>query len=199
MGRKAIEKKRKVKSQKVEQWTQAILPKLVHTELGSLTIDDLSSLFNKSKSTVYQYFTSKEEIFEYITQVRIDSLKTYRKALHKNTKDYRNQYENLVDVLVKGAQDISPFYLNQLKIHFPTAWQIIEEFLMILLNDLKVFYTTEIQNKQFKPISVDLLCKLDEYFIRQLITDHHFFNNTDIVLGEMIKEYMYLKLEGLKA
>lgn len=197
MGRKSIVKNRKEKNKKVEQWTQAILPKLKQVDLGELTIDDLAILMNKSKSTIYQYFVTKEEIFEYITQVRIDRLNTYKDEITGEILKIDYHYDTLAKILTEGAKDISAFYLKQLQLHFPTAWKIIEDFLQGLLADLKQFYLFGIENNMFKSVSVDLLAKLDEYFIMQLITDDMFFNASKETLESTIKDYMFLKFEGL--
>jgi len=197
MGRKSIHRERKDKSKKVEQWTQALLPKLRNTELGELTMDDLAKLMNKSKSTIYQYFVTKEEIFEYVTQVRVDQLKAYKNEISIEIMGLGYQYEALAKILAEGVKDISPFYLKQLQIHYPSAWDIVEHFLQGLLKDLKEFYIFGIENKIFKTVSPELLIKLDEYFIMQLITDHTFFNDHQQTLESAIKEYMFIKFEGL--
>ncbi|SHJ71859.1 TetR/AcrR family transcriptional regulator [Aquimarina spongiae] len=197
MGRKSLSKDRKDKNKKVEQWTQAILPKLKQADLGNLTMDDLAVLMNKSKSTIYQYFITKEEIFEYITQVRIDRLYNYKNEITKEIIEPNYKYGKLAGILTEGAKDISAHYLRQLKLHYPTAWKIIEDFLHSLLQDFKQFYLLGIQSDMFKPVSVDLLVKLDEYFIMQLITDDQFFTQSKDTLESTIKDYMYLKFEGL--
>lgn len=199
MGRKSISRERKDKNKKVEQWTQALLYKLRTTELGDLTMDDLASLMNKSKSTIYQYFVTKEEIFEYITQIRVDHLKAYKNEISGELSGLNYQYETLAKILAEGVKDISPFYLKQLQIHYPDAWSIVEKFLKGLLKDLKDFYIYGIENNMFKAVSPELLIKLDEYFIMQLITDHTFFNNNQQTLESAITEYMYIKFEGLVA
>lgn len=198
MGRKSILKNRKEKNQKVEQWTLAILPKLKTADLGELTMDDLALLMKKSKSTIYQYFTTKEEIFEYITQVRIDYLYTYKNQITEEILKLDYKCETLGRILMEGAKDVSSFFLRQLQEHYPTAWKIIEEFLCALLEDLKQFYILGIENNIFKPISSELLVKLDEYFIRQLITDDNFFDQTEETLESIMRDYMFLKFEGLK-
>ncbi len=197
MGRKAILRNRKDKDQKVEQWTLAMLPKLKHANLGILTMDDLARLMNKSKSTIYQYFTTKEEIFEYITRIRIGYLKAYKNEIAAEVLQLDYHYDMLIRILTKGARDISSNYLKQLKEHFPTAWKIIEEFLFEMLQDMKQFYHLGIESKLFKPVSVDLLIKLDEYFIMQLFTDDKFFNQTTETLESTVKDYMFLRFEGL--
>ncbi|AXT59049.1 TetR/AcrR family transcriptional regulator [Aquimarina sp. AD10] len=197
MGRKSIDRNRKEKNKKVEQWTLALLPKLKNQELGSLTMDDLALLMNKSKSTIYQYFTTKEEIFEYITQVRVDNLNVYKTEITGEILKLDYHYETLAKILAEGAKDISSFYLKELKQHYPTAWKIIEDFLSGLLEDLKQLYTYGIQSGVFKSISVELLAKLDEYFIMQLITDDTFFVQTQKTLETTVRDYMFLKFEGL--
>ncbi|WP_109097036.1 TetR/AcrR family transcriptional regulator [Aquimarina sp. AU58] len=198
MGRKSILKNRKEKNRKVEQWTLAILPKLKTADLGELTMDDLALLMKKSKSTIYQYFTTKEEIFEYITQVRIDYLYTYKNQITEEILKLDYRCETLGRILMEGAKDVSSFFLRQLQEHYPTAWKIIEEFLCALLEDLKQFYILGIESNIFKPISSELLVKLDEYFIRQLITDDNFFDQTEETLESIMRDYMFLKFEGLK-
>ncbi len=197
MGRKSTSRNRKAKNEKVERWTQAILPKLKYKDLRNLTMDDLALLMNKSKSTIYEYFTTKEEVFEYITQVRIDRLNAYKNEITTEILQLDYQYETLASILTEGAKDISAFYLKQIQQHYPSAWKIIEEFLQGLLEDLKQFYLYGIENNLFKPISVDLLLKLDQYFILQLITDDAFFNQSKETLASTVKNYMFLKFEGL--
>jgi len=160
-------------------------------------MDDLAILMNKSKSTIYQYFTTKEEIFEYITQVRVDQLKAYKNEISGEISKLNYQYETLAKILAEGVKDISPFYLKQLQIHYPGAWNIVEDFLQGLFKDLKDFYIFGIKNSMFRTVSPELLIKLDEYFIMQLLTDHTFFNNNQQTLESAIKEYIFIRFEGL--
>ncbi|TPN82419.1 TetR/AcrR family transcriptional regulator [Aquimarina algicola] len=197
MGRKSIVKNRKEKTKKVEKWTQAILPKLKSTDLGTLTIDDLASLMNKSKSTVYQYFTTKEEFFEYLTQVRLEHLSSYKAEIASEILQLDYQYKALIQILTEGAKDISAFYLRQLREHYPSAWKLIEDFLLELLKDLEKFYISGIENELFNAVSTKLLIKIDEYFILQLITDDSFFDTSTKDLEAVIRDYMFLKFEGL--
>ncbi|GAA3520373.1 hypothetical protein GCM10022393_38260 [Aquimarina addita] len=196
MGRKSNDKNRKPKTIKVEQWTQALLPKIRKTELKNITMDELAILMNKSKSTIYEYFATKEEIFEYITQIRIDRLKAYKKEMYGKTLPPHN-HEALSLILTEGVKDISPFYLKQLQLYYPSAWDIVKAFLHDLLNDLRNFYASGIHKGIFKKTSPELLTKLDEYFIMQLITDHHFFNSNQKTLASIIKDYIALRFEGL--
>lgn len=198
MGRKSTPKKRKKRNQSVVQWTQSILPKLRKKELGNLTMDDLSALMNKSKSTIYEYFSTKEEIFEYITETRIQQLRAYKNEISLHSFSATFPYESFVDILSRGVKDISSFYLSELKIHYPTAWKIVMDFLNELLSDLKHLYSMGIENKIFRSISPELMIKLDEYFIVKLITDYRFLESTGQTLEVVIKNYLLLKFEGLK-
>lgn len=197
MGRRPIDKERKPKNSKVEEWTQELLGKLNQTDLGDLTMDDLAILMNKSKSTIYEYFGTKEEIFEYITEVRVNRLKSYRNkiSIEMPLKDY--DYDTLAHILTDGVKDISPYFLKQLQTYFPSAWKIVEGFLQGLLNDLRELYSIGIETKMFKTVSPDMMIKIDEYFIKQLVTDYDFFETSDQTLEAVVRDYIYLKFEGL--
>ena len=198
MGRRSILKHRKEKNKKVEQWSLSILPQLKDIDLGELTIDDLCVLLKKSKSTIYQYFTTKEEFFEYVTQIRINYLYSYKEEITKEIFKLDYQYDNLVHILTEGTKDISSFYLRQLKKHYPTAWKIIEDFLLVLLEDFKQFYIFGIEKQIFHPIPPDLLITMDLCFIMELIKGDIFFGKTKETLESTIKDYILLKFEGLK-
>ncbi|WP_103865183.1 TetR/AcrR family transcriptional regulator [Aquimarina sp. I32.4] len=198
MGRKPILKDRKNKNKKVEKWALAILPKLKHEDLGELTMDDLALLLKKSKSTIYQYFTTKEEFFEYITQVRINQLYSYKNEITEGILDFDYRCETLGRILIEGSKDVSSFFLRQLRKHYPSSWELIDAFFSDLLEDLQQLYDLGITNKIFKPVSSEFLIKLDRYFIMQLIMDKNFFNQPEETLQSAVRDYMFLKFEGIK-
>ena len=63
MGRKTLVKDIKPLSAKAENWLRELFPKLLDKTLHKLTLDELAHLTNKSKSTLYSYFATKEEPF----------------------------------------------------------------------------------------------------------------------------------------
>ena len=62
MGRKSIDRSRKNITNKVNKWLEILLLNLQNKDIEKLTIDDFAILSKKSKSTIYSYFQSKEEV-----------------------------------------------------------------------------------------------------------------------------------------
>ena len=62
MGRKSVSRKRKAITPKVKQWLSELLIRIQFEDLKQLTMDDIARLAGTSKSTIYEYFNSKEEI-----------------------------------------------------------------------------------------------------------------------------------------
>ena len=73
MGRKSIDKNRKGPQDKTDRWLVDLIPKLKDQDLASMTMNDLAKLLGKSKSTLYEYFESKEEILTRAVALRIEN------------------------------------------------------------------------------------------------------------------------------
>lgn len=198
MGRKSLAKNRKEKTDKVRKWMQALLPLLQTRTLTDLTMDDIAELMNRSKSTIYEYFNSKEEVLTYAVQVRVNHLKTYRDHFDLSEKALLTTYEQFMEGICRGVEDISISFLNDLKTHYSSIWKAIEGFLATIIEDLSKMYQLGIQYGYFRSVSVDLLLALDNFFVAQLITDHTFFETKNISLEELIREYLQLRMNGLK-
>lgn len=198
MGRTSSLKKRKKRTEKVAVWTQPLLQKIKYADLNKVTMTDLAKLMGKSKSTVYEYFTTKQELFEYITIHRIRQLSSYQIEIEIATVDFEVYIANFINILTEGTRDISAHYLSQLKTHFKASWNLVMDFLKRILKDLQILYTRGIEQGIFHNISTELITKLDEYFIIQLITDYRFVEQSGQSLQKLIKDYLFLKFEGLK-
>lgn len=198
MGRKSLEKKRKSPTKKVNAWLAELLLKLQGENLEHLTIDDIAKLANKSKSTIYDYFESKEDILIAACKTRIDILST----LIDKKEDYQGNpvevYEYLVEGFTEGIADISISFLHQIKAYYPTAWRTINELTNTFVELLKTLYMQGIQEGFYHPISIDLLAHLDKYFVTEIVTNPSIFSNKKYTLSHLVKDYLKLRLTGLK-
>ncbi len=198
MGRKSIKRERKAKSAKTEKWANALLPQLQQLSLKQLTMDDIAALIGRSKSTVYEYFKTKEEVFSYMVQLQLEKLSAYRSILKTENDDLIPNFEEFILFIGMGITNISHNLLDELKNDFPNIWQEIAGFINEMLDDLKAFYERGIELKLFKNISPELMTKMDEVFVFQIISDKDFFERTQMSLDQVAKDYLRLKLEGVK-
>ena len=81
MGRKSLQKARKGPNSKTENWAKTLLPLLQTLKLDSLSMNTLSKLMGVSKSTIYEYFSTKEEIMDYVVAHKIEELHQLKEGL----------------------------------------------------------------------------------------------------------------------
>lgn len=191
MGRKPIYKYRKTLTAKMEMWLIDLLPQIQKEDLSSLTIDRIAAITNKSKSTIYEYFSSKDDIIILSISKRIELLDKLP-DINKD-KPLLDIYFEVINWLIKNLQDISFIFLTQIKTHFPSCWEIIDQFMFKLLSFLKEIYTKGINKNLFTNIPIDLLLALDKFFISEYIAN----SRKETTLDKLIQAYVNLRLNGL--
>lgn len=196
MGRHAVDKKRNTERTKVKQWVIELLPKLQEVSLADLTIDELAALMKKSKSTIYQYFKSKEEIIAYTTQLRLESMAGFVQILREEPFRPKQQYQEFLLLLCEGARDIKPQLLHDLRLHYPTAWEMVAFFLNELIKEMKAFFKRGVELGYFRPVSTELLARMDQFFVFQVITDPEIAKDGSS-LDALVKDYLTVRLEGI--
>jgi len=193
MGRKSIERTRKPLSKKMKLWVDSIIPAIAHEDLSKLTVNDIAKLTNKSKSTIYEYFESKQDIIYTAVKRRIDKLEDLP-TLTTN-ESVIAAYNQLIEWLINHLNDVSFSLLNQLESHFAESWEIIRHFMNELLNTLQSLYKHGIEQAVFRSVSVDILMALDEFFITQWLSRE---GKTETI-DQMIIDYVDIRLRGISA
>ena len=197
LGRKAIRKPRKEITKKVNAWLAELLIKLQEEPLAELTIDDLASLANKSKSTIYQYFQTKEDILLAACQTRIQQLSNTIFIEIDHSQGLLPKYKQMVEAFIDGISDISISFLEGIKKHYPIAWAAIDSFTDKFVKLLSELYQQGMKEGLFANISLELLAQLDKHFVSQIVTDPSLFVNKPITLSQLVKDYLTLRLTGL--
>ncbi len=196
MGRHAVDKKRKQERTKVREWAIDLLPKLQEVSLANLTIDELARLIQKSKSTIYQYFKSKEEIISYVVQVRLESMASFVSILREEPFRPKQQYQEFLLLLCNGARDIQSKFLNDLREYYPTAWQMVTFFLNELIREVKRFFERGVELGFFRNVSSELLARIDQLFVFQIMTDAKMTKN-GAALDKLVHDYLTVRFEGV--
>ncbi|MEM6629682.1 MAG: TetR/AcrR family transcriptional regulator [Bacteroidota bacterium] len=160
-------------------------------------MDDLALLLRVSKSTVYEYFGTKEEILSYVVEVKIEEMQLLKDDLIPKFLAAPHDLVHLQAYLLALPKGISAHFLQELKQHFPTVWGKVWEYLENLLDDLRSYYEVGISSGSFQPISPQLLVMIDRFFLTQLFAPPDFLGE-DYSLEKMVKEYVKLRFEGLE-
>lgn len=197
MGRKAVLKKRKPITKKVENWLSDLLVKIQYENLENLTIDDLARLAGKSKSTVYEYFKSKEEIIYAACGTRIEFLASELLLIDDNNHSTNEIYTALIELVANGTAGISIGFLQSIKQHYPSSWLLIDGFIESYLNLLKIQYEQGISEGVYTKTSIELMVNIDKLFVLQVVTNRSLFSDKKYELSQLIKDYLNLRLNGL--
>ena len=84
-------------------------------------------LAKKSKSTIYVYFDSKEEILLAASKTRLESSTKAIASVLTEDLDILQLYSSLVHIFIETTVGISISYLQSIKKNYPVIWQVIEE------------------------------------------------------------------------
>lgn len=197
MGRKSIDRSRKNTTNKVNKWLEILLLNLQNKDIEKLTMDDFSILSKKSKSTIYSYFESKEEILLAACKTKVTALSNSVFNIIEQDLETLELYELLVKTFAEGTSSISISFLQSIKKNYPTSWSIIEVFTDNYINLLREQYKKGIEKGIFNTISIDLLSQLDKIFVLQVVTNPSIFNDKEYSVSELITQYLNLRLTGL--
>ncbi|MEM9052181.1 MAG: TetR/AcrR family transcriptional regulator [Bacteroidota bacterium] len=198
MGRKSIDRKRKPLTEKAKKWVRELTAVLQDKDLNKLTLDELAELAGKSKSTIYSYFSTKEEIYLTITQLVLDDLQGAIAASTISGNDMEEALSEMLFMIGQGIEGISISYLEQLQTYFPEIWAVIQEFTSQVLAVLAMIYEKGMKEGTFKKFNVSLLTALDQHFVMNIMTDASSFSQQGLSLKDLVQEYLELRLSALR-
>lgn len=197
MGRKSVIRERKQITPKAKLWLSDLLLALQFEDLELLTIDDIATLAGKSKSTIYEYFKSKEDVMLALCQERINKLSTALIDLIDLGLDTVPLYGKLIELFSEGTAGISITFLRGIRDHYPASWQIIDTFTDNYVDVLKAHYQLGIDSNVYNSASVEMMGHIDKLFIVQVITNPDIFSDEKHTISDLARDYLNLRLNGL--
>ena len=198
MGRKSIERKRKPLSKKAKIWVRDLIPILQQQDLQKLTLDELAELIGKSKSTIYTYFSTKEEIYKTVVEMILDDLSFVTSDEAIQGKDYELIYRRMLLKLSEGIHGLHINFLEQIQSNFPEIWKLIEDFSFTVISNFEVIYQRGMNSGQFKTFRISLLTAMDHHFVLSMMTNSEQFQKQGMSLNDLVTEYLELRLSALK-
>lgn len=198
MGRRSIDRERKPLTEKVKQWIRELTPLLQDKELDKLTLNELAELMGKSKSTIYTYFSTKDEIFLMATLLVLEDLAFVGSKDARSGGDMELALRTMLMRISEGIEGISIGYLEQIKDHFPEVWMVIDRFTQQVLANLAEIYEKGMEQGAFKRFNISLLTALDRHFVMSIMTNASAFSQQGLSLKDLVKEYLELRLSALK-
>jgi AcrR family transcriptional regulator len=196
MGRKPIVKRRKRDSEKVLEWAAVLFPHLQQEGVKSLTMDRAATILSKSKSTLYEYLSSKEEIIELIIDYKIKQLNSFKLFLNNSDLDYTERLSGAIACVSTHSTGISNLFLKELRQFYPKQWQKVDQFVQESVDALNEYYKEGTTNGAFKNINANLLTLMDQQFLYTII-DAQNLEKHSLTFDKALSDYLQIKLHGI--
>ncbi|MDN3204533.1 TetR/AcrR family transcriptional regulator [Algoriphagus sediminis] len=198
MGRKALNRERKELTKKAKKWVKGLIPLLQDKDIENLTLDELVALMGKSKSTIYSYFSTKEEIYQTSIILYLEDMSFLVSPEAIEGEDMEKVFRSMLFKISEGLEGISIQFLEQIQKYFPESWGIVENFINSLLANFEKVYQKGMAQGTFRKFNLPLLLALDRHFVMSMITDSSQVEEHQMSLKGLVNEYLNLRMSALK-
>lgn len=159
-------------------------------------MDQISEFLGISKATVYNHFTSKEEIIEGFIAEKCIDLEQFNILVARDSAPVFECYQKSLYHLLKHMCDISPVVRRDLATHYPQLWSLLMNLLDAYLNRLKKLYARGIQQGVFNPINPQLMMVCDRNMIL-FLSDSDQLKECGLTLRNAFDEFIYMRRNGI--
>lgn len=196
MGRKAIAKQRNTNQKRREKYLKKLAPIFYKYGLRTMSMDDICEKLNVSKATLYNYFSSKEEMVEAILQNILNSLSAFEGIIHDEKRSFLSRYFASIELVTKNLAGISNLFLNDLKSLYPNLWIMVERFKDFATGVLEWYYIEGKKLGILNDLNTNILILSDQIFFDAL-SELKILEENNLTMETAIKDYFKLKVMGM--
>ncbi|MFN8282421.1 MAG: TetR/AcrR family transcriptional regulator [Chitinophagales bacterium] len=195
MGRNAIQKTRNANPKKRDFYIQKLTEIFKEHGLKKYTMDSIASELNITKSTLYHYFSSKDEMVEIVLMKVLSQLGNFESITKNNAIDFEERFYKVLELFSETITDISNLMLADLQDDYPLLWNQVQQFIEYTTNVLSNFYDEGKKAGKFVGIHTSILVMSDRMFFNA-ISDVDFLTKNKITLRMAFDEYFRMKCFG---
>ncbi len=170
MGRKALNKDRTLDPEIRQEWLKILTPFFIQNGFHRVTTNDIAQQLGISKATLYEHFSSRDEIFTMVINYVIEMIREKRTILDEEELSYQERYVHLFALILEQIIGISVVLLNDIESHYPRLWQIIIDFFDEWNEALKKFFEAGIKAGEFYDMHPAIMSKTVTSLLRDLMT-----------------------------
>jgi AcrR family transcriptional regulator len=196
------------------QIIEQIEDKLFKEGFYKTTMDDVASELGVSKKTIYKFFPSKEELVKAIVHHFMNRMKSKIVPALNTDKNAIEKLDELIRILATALEKISPKRLDELRKHFSSLWNEIDNFRtkMMFENITKVIEQGK-EEGLFVDYPTTIIMNVLVGSIRNIVNPDFILNNSyslieaarftfKIIIGGILtekgKQFLNYKLEVIK-
>ena len=196
MGRKSTDKERKPLNVKQQKWLADVMPYFYKNGMRKPTMDDIAEHLNLSKATIYNYYSSKEDLIHDALWFKLVELQKFRDLLFDESVEFTERYYLGAQFFTKSLKGMSALYLEDLKNYFPKTWADVDLFREKSAENIKTYYQAGINKGVFRSFNVDMMAATDLFFFDMMI-DAKFLRKHDTTVEEAFAQYFKMKFYGV--
>lgn len=197
MGRNSIERYRYKDQDVKEKHTVRFMVYFQNNGVENFSMSKMAKDLGMSKTTIYNHFTSKEEIIDAAINYKLKVISEYQTVLENITLPYTERYRKAMLFFCVQIFDVSNKLLLQIKESYPKVWRKVAVFQKNVMLDLKSYYEIGIENGVFKSDTNPLLLSLDDQKFFDLLSNQELLKENDIEVLEAFNHHYKVKFNGL--
>ncbi|MGG2014415.1 TetR/AcrR family transcriptional regulator [Bacillus sp. S10(2024)] len=173
-----------------------LLPVVKKHGISSLRTDDIARYMDISKATMYKYFSSKEEIIQYIVKIYAEYITSIDQIIFEVTVPFGERFQKTFEQSLLIAFYISDTFLSDLKHNAPVLYEQIIQAQNERNTKLKKFYEEHIDTEVFNDINPALILLQDDILLRKLFEPTILIQN-NMTLYQALFDYYVLKKQQI--
>lgn len=183
-------------SPKMEEWLGRLFEALQSSDLENITLSGMIDLVPISRSTIYRYFKTKDEVIFAMVKQKIDSI-----SIHEFKKIKTNHTNSISGIIAfvsfteKNLINTSLYFVGQVANYNTKVRELLNEYKVDVLSQLREYYEMGIKEGVIKSISLDFLLLMDELFFNHLYEKKY---DQKKQIKDMIENYIDVKLNGIR-
>ncbi len=197
MGRKFVDKRRYTDLSLKKVYAIQLLVFFQTNGIRNFSMLELAKSFSISKTTLYNHFSSKDEMIGSALDYKLSIINDYKTVLFNKELNYVERYRKAMLFYCVQSFQVSRKLLFQIKEDYPLHWSKVVQFQTELIKDLELYYQLGqrigFYDKSFDP----KLLSLDDYQFFDMLSNTSQIEKDKMNIPELFKHHYQLKFNGL--
>jgi AcrR family transcriptional regulator len=196
VGRKSLNKTRSSDLEKRKKWINNAMPYFQEYGIREINMEKMAEYLGISKGTIYNHFSSKDEIVEFAVRLKMDSIKDFHKILFDYQLGFVERYYKAIQYYTQQLYDISLLIIDDLKELYPDVWALVSNFQDAAMKGLVRYYEEGMASGNFVKVNPKLLAREDRMFF-ELLFNQRFLIKNNLTIGKAFNDHFKIKFNGL--
>ena len=192
VGRRPSDKQRNSNLEKKRKWIKNAMPFFQEYGIREISMDRMAEYLGVSKGTIYNHFSSKDEIVEFAVREKINVIKDFHKILFDSEKPFIERYYRAIEHYTQQLYDISLLIIDDLKALYPDVWSQIVEFQNAAMKGFIRYYEEGMARGTFVRVNPVLMAMEDRLFF-DLLFDQEFLRANSLSIRKAVNDHFKVR------